>query len=89
MKIPPLARLLALTAASVAAFPVTCNSILAKRQTQLTGNEEWEYVTPVGTLIPQRVVKGQQPVLASPTVIVSQESFIQSMEKVQGSVRRR
>ena len=86
MKATPLLRQLFLAAACLPAFPVTCNSIFEKPRTQLAGNEGWEYVTPVGTNIPQRVVKGQQPVLPSPTTTMSQEAWVQAMHKAQGTV---
>ncbi len=63
-----------LAAACLPSFSVTCNSILEKPSSPLAGNEGWEYVTPFVTNIPRRIVKGQQPVLHSPTTLMGHEA---------------
>ena len=63
MKLCHLARILALSASCLAAVPVTCNSIFAKRN---PADDEYEYVTVLGSNVPQRIKKGTRLVPMSP-----------------------
>ena len=56
-----------------AAFPVTCHSIFAK--SKAAPDDGYEYVTATGSMVPQRVKKGQTAATAGPTGAMSGEEF--------------
>lgn len=76
-----ISRLLLLSAGCLTAFPVTCNSIFAKRH--LDADDGYEYVKVSGSMLPQRVKKGAAVVTTSPTDAVSKEAFEQMRQKLQ------
>ncbi|MEY2878974.1 MAG: hypothetical protein RLZZ15_1354 [Verrucomicrobiota bacterium] len=77
---------LAAVLSCLAAFPVSCNSILTKSAPVETKDLGYELVEVVGSNIPQRVVKGQRPVTAAPVVIISAEAWTEAMQKAHGTV---
>ena len=89
MKLRPVLPLATLAASCVLAAPISCNSIFTKSAPVDTSDKPYEFVEVVGSNIPQRVVKGQQPMTPSPVRIVSAESWREAMEKVQGTVNAR
>ena len=65
----------------LAAFPVICHSLFEKSKT--AADDSYEYVTPTGSMMPQRVKKGQGAVTASPTSAMSGEEFDKMRQKLQ------
>ena len=78
----PVARAVLLSAACLAAFPVTCNSIFAKRSAALD-DDEYEYVTVSGSMIPQRIKKGSTVDTTSPVSGMSKAAFEQLRQRQQ------
>jgi len=64
-----------------AAFPVTCHSIFAKSSS--TPDDGYEYVTATGSLMPQRVRKGQGAATMSPTGTMSTDEFVKFRQKLE------
>jgi len=86
MKSPISLRFGAIAAGTLFVAPISCNSILTKSAPLNTSDKPYEYVEVLGSNIPQRVVKGQQPMIASPTSTISAEAWREQMEKAQGRV---
>ena len=63
----------------LAAFPVTCHSIFAKSKTG--PDDGYEYVVVTGSVVPQRVKKGQAPVTASPVGVMGVPEFEKLQQK--------
>ncbi|HUJ42405.1 MAG TPA: hypothetical protein VLW52_02240 [Opitutaceae bacterium] len=64
-----------------ATSPVTCHSIFERSKT--ASDDTYEYVTPTGSLMPQRVKKGEGAVTASPTGAMSGDEFDKMRQKLQ------
>ena len=74
-------RGLLISSGCLAALPITCNSIFAKKSAAVD-DADYEYVTVSGSNIAQRVKKGTKPVTTSPVDEVSKESFEQMRTKL-------
>lgn len=69
---------------SVAAFPVTCNSIFAKSK-PVADDADYEYVSVTGTLIKRRIKKGSTVSTETPVEGITPEAFDQMRQKIQST----
>jgi hypothetical protein len=70
-----------LSSGFLAAIPIKCNSIFEKSK---PGSDDgYEYVTVVGSMVPQRVKKGETPDTSSATSTMSAEQFDKVRQRLQ------
>jgi len=69
------------SAGCYAAFPVTCHSIFAKSSSK--PDDGYEYVTATGSMMPQRVRKGQAAATMAPTGSMNADEFDKFRQKLQ------
>jgi len=74
-------QLVLLSSGALAVFPVSCHSIFAK--STRTSDDGYEEVTPLGSLVPQRVKKGETAVATSATSTMSPEEFDKMRQRMQ------
>ncbi len=72
------ARLVLLSSGGLAAFPVSCNSIFAKSKT----DDGYETVSATGSMLPQRVKKGEAAASDSATSSMSANDFDRMRQRV-------
>jgi len=77
--------LVLLASGCLAAGPVTCNSITAKSKS--AQDDGYSYVTVTGSMVSQRVKKGETPITASPVSSMGVTDFSASHLGLQAGSR--
>jgi len=80
-------RWLAVLSCSLTVAPVTCHSILDKSQ-KTADDDEYEYVTVSGSMIPQKVKKGTAGATVGPTSQMSAQEFDKMRQHVQNGLKQ-
>lgn len=80
-------RWLAVLSCSLTVAPVTCHSILDKSQ-KTADDDQYEYVTVSGSMIPQKVKKGTPGVTAGATSQMSAQEFDKMRQRVQNGLKQ-
>ena len=74
-------QLVLLSSGGLAVFPVSCHSIFAK--STKSADDGYEEVTPLGSMVSQRVKKGDTAVATSATSTMSPEEFDKMRQRMQ------